>query len=692
MVNSQLLLTVTSAPHFLSSIPSHRQISNPPYLADDFHPLSTLPSLSSAGTELSTSSSSMAPSPTRPTFHRATTPYTKSMSASLSVGDGSDNICLASSMSGTGSSGSSTLVETPETRRSGLKKWMSWRMGSSRSRSSGAEDDDPYRHTREERRSKTFGKADWKSLMQKMGGLPTWKRPTSDIASTRENRRSLKSRISVPMPLVVEIGHGSEAKLDIDRPDGSVPVMNGITASGRKSVPDLILPPIVMESPNDLPVPPPSPTHPRSPRPTFIDLSGLTSPLLRLAEERTSAIDADGVPDPSAVLDGSTRIPTPYAATPTLKHKTGCVYRIKLDTIEASPPDFAAVTIHEALTESHLHNVVSETGINENDARRNGVQVGVDLDEAFGLFSPRRTLPRAPYLKGIPISQPVSPFDLPPMAATEISPLGDMREEAESFAVRPSIVAVMAKSRTEVPLESPFDVSRMLTNRVRRGSVSSTTAIAPSSPNVGVLTPRLASSPRPPASPAFGRDAARYPSPMFNRSPALTNGLHTPRLRRRDSINFNKQTKPSPKPPTLINSPKVLGTPLSPESGTMPPALRHRLSDSTIASMGPMGLLSPTRGIGSSLYEENSRYHLPFQPAAAAAGLGFGVIASTVTAIAEEGESSVVRRVSFAEPVFETRIRRDLKERVRTPGVEYLDAEPKPAMGRECSNPYFAGL
>ncbi|WWC98079.1 hypothetical protein V866_004970 [Kwoniella sp. B9012] len=244
----------------------------------------------------------------------------------------------------------------------------------------------------------------------------------------------------------------------------------------------------------------------------------------------------------------------------------------------------------------------------------------------LSIFSPRPALPNAPVLKGIIDTLPISPLELP--SSSSINSFGSFRDIALSFPT-----PVLSKDPPSSPIVMP--IPRKGISSIPHQSIES------------VLNP--------------------YPCSTINRRSSLTDRRLSrpsttiegiPTTRRRMSLILKPAILPCPTPPSLLTSPKTLGSeyipPLFSPSSTSPTS--SLFINTTIG----IGGLPNRRGRGSL------KLKLPSSHFANSTGLGFGP---------EKDEKE-----------------EEKEEHVPTPGTFGLEGE-KERFGNEGINginPYFA--
>ncbi|WVQ63799.1 uncharacterized protein L199_001953 [Kwoniella botswanensis] len=244
----------------------------------------------------------------------------------------------------------------------------------------------------------------------------------------------------------------------------------------------------------------------------------------------------------------------------------------------------------------------------------------------ISIFSPRPALPNAPVLKGIIDILPISPLELP--SSSSINSFGSFRDIALSFPT-----PVLSKDPPGSPIVMP--IPRKGISSIPHQSIES------------VLNP--------------------YPCSTINRRSSLTDRRPTrpsttiegiPTTRRRMSLILKPAILPCPTPPSLLTSPKTLGSeyipPLFSPSSTSP------TSSLFVTTTIGIGGLPNRRGRGSL------KLKLPPSHFANSTGLGFGP---------EKDEKE-----------------EEKEEHVPTPGTFGLEGE-KERFGSERVegvNPYFA--
>lgn len=273
-----------------------------------------------------------------------------------------------------------------------------------------------------------------------------------------------------------------------------------------------------------------------------------------------------------------------------------------------------------------------------------------DLD----IFSPR--LARAPILRGIVDALPVSPLELPNSRVSLMTLLGNRSFPSATPTSSPSSPISDAEERTMPSL----------------GQVASDWA----QPNIAPPTPGSnTGSPARPSSYRFPR--ASYPSSVSSPSifPA-TSHSSTSTFTRRHSAIIRPPILPTPIPPSLLMSPRSLGTPLIPPGPTSPSRL------DTIAGLPPVSLIASTVTLGRRVSDRVRRPQIAVRVGeiSPTAGLGMGPMNGAGSGFRQkvtEESPSITRSDSFTK-------------RIPTPGTFGLEGEAAKRLESEGLNPYFA--
>jgi hypothetical protein len=291
---------------------------------------------------------------------------------------------------------------------------------------------------------------------------------------------------------------------------------------------------------------------------------------------------------------------------------------------------------------------VSEVQSNPKDGA-----AGFDLD----IFSPR--VSHAPVLRGIIDSLPVSPLELPSSRVSLMTLLDNRSYPSSALPTSPTSSPISnAEERTMPSL----------------GQVASDWT----KPTVTEPTPRnTPDSPARPSSSLYRLPRGSYPtstsSPSIFPSSSYTNTL--PFTRRHSAI-IRPPILPSPTPPSLIMSPRSLGTPLIPPGPTSPSRL------DTIAGLPPASLVAATVTLGRRVSDRNRRPSIAVRMGETrpTAGLGMGSMSGAGSGFRHKGpvESPTLARAESS------------KKRVPTPGTFGLEGEAEKRLVMEGDNPYFA--
>lgn len=282
-------------------------------------------------------------------------------------------------------------------------------------------------------------------------------------------------------------------------------------------------------------------------------------------------------------------------------------------------------------------------------AVREAPEVGEDDPFDTDIFSPR--VSQAPVLRGIIDSLPISPLELP--SSRIIRP-------SSTLAVRDFPTPVLPRNTAPSPIVSVEPTSAM-----------------PSLGQVASTLRHTSSLTRPRSTMAPGYRLPRASIPSSSTTPSLFPASYThstlPFTRRHFCI-IRPPTLPSPTPPSLIASPRSLGTPLIPPGPTSPSRL------DTLAGKPPQGFL--VEAIPDVLAETRARRTSAAIRAGAispSSGLGFGTMTQAGSGFRKgsNGGSSQGRRVSAGH-------------RLPTPGTFGLEGEAEQRLVQEGVNPYFA--
>ena len=278
------------------------------------------------------------------------------------------------------------------------------------------------------------------------------------------------------------------------------------------------------------------------------------------------------------------------------------------------------------------------------------------------IFSPR--VHRAPVLRGILDSLPVSPLELP--QSQSVFPASFPRDHFPT--------PVLPRNAVPSPIAQAEDAQTMPS----LGQVVSSCGSSPARPSSAIFRLPRASVPTSHTSTSIfpTSTSASVPSFASNFSLTLNANASLPFTRRHSAI-IRPPILPSPTPPSLITSPRSLGTPLIPPGPISPSRLETLVG-------APPAAFAPSEAIPDILPSTRIRRVSAAVRVGAvsppAAGLGLGALA---------GAGSGLRHVVGDDEQDDSEEESGTK-RLPTPGTFGLEGEAEKRLVVEGINPYFA--